>query len=41
MGATVAGIPNQLGAILAKALPWAIITGLLVSAAMLTIYWLS
>lgn len=40
MGATVAGIPNQLGAILAKALPWAIITGLLVSAAMLVIYWL-
>ena len=41
MGATVAGIPNQLGAILAKALPWAVATGLLVSAAMLAIYWLS
>ena len=40
MGATVAGIPDQLGAILAKALPWAIVTGLLVSAAMLAIYWL-
>jgi lactate permease len=38
MGATVAGIPNQLGSILAKALPWAVITGLLVSAAMLVMY---
>ena len=38
MGATVAGIPNRLGDILAKALPWSIITGLLVSAAMLAIY---
>lgn len=35
MGATVTGIPNQLGAILSKAIPWAIGTGLLVSAAML------
>jgi lactate permease len=38
MGATVAGIPNQLGAILSKALPWTIITGVLVAAAMLVIY---
>lgn len=38
MGATVAGIPNRLGEILAKGLPWSLITGLLVSAAMLAIY---
>ena len=40
MGATVAGIPNKLGEILAKALPWALVTGLLVSGAMLILYWL-
>ncbi len=38
MGATVAGIPNRLGDILAKALPWSVITGLLVSVAMLVMY---
>jgi len=38
LGATVAGIPDKLGAILRKAIPWTVITGLLVAVAMLILY---
>jgi lactate permease len=38
LGATVAGIAERLGAILARALPWTLVSGLLVSAATLAIY---
>jgi lactate permease len=38
LGATVAGIPALMGEILAKALPWAIITGLLVAGATMLLY---
>lgn len=40
LGATIAGIPESLGPILAKALPWTIIAGLLISAASIAIHFL-
>ncbi|MDD3824369.1 MAG: L-lactate permease [Anaerolineae bacterium] len=40
MGATIAGIPESLGNILAKALPWTILAGLLISAASVAIHFL-
>lgn len=39
LGATVAGAPDKLGAMLAKGLPWVVITGLLVSGATLLLFW--
>lgn len=41
VGATVAGIPDELGEILRRALPWTVITGLLLSAFTLALYWLA
>lgn len=38
LGATIAGIAGRLGAILAKALPWTLITGLLVSGLTVVLY---
>jgi lactate permease len=38
LGATVAGIPARMGEILSKALPWAIVTGLLVAGATMLLY---
>lgn len=38
MGATVAGEPEKLGVILGRALPWTLVTGLLVSGATVAIY---
>ncbi len=40
LGATVARIPDRLGAILAKALPWTLATGALVSAASIAIFYI-
>lgn len=40
LGATVAGAPDRLGEILGKAIPWALVTGVLVAAATLGLYFL-
>lgn len=40
LGATVAGLSGRIGAVLARALPWTLITGALVSALTLGIYFL-
>jgi lactate permease len=39
LGATVAGIPARMGEILSKALPWAIVTGLLVAGATMLLFY--
>jgi lactate permease len=41
LGATVAGIPDKLGAILGRAIPWALVTGLLVAGATLLLFLVS
>jgi lactate permease len=38
LGSTIAGIPGRLGEILGRALPWVVVTGALVSAAVVGIY---
>lgn len=41
LGATVAGIPGRLGELIGRALPWALITGVLISAGTLIIYFVT
>lgn len=41
LGMTVAGIPERLGELIGRALPWALITGILVSAGTLIIYFVT
>lgn len=40
LGATVAGIPDRLGAILSKGLAWVAITGILISLTTLLLFWI-
>lgn len=40
LGATIAGTPDKLGAILARGLPWVLTAAILVSLATLSLYWL-
>lgn len=41
LGATVAGVPGRLGELIGRALPWALITGVLISAGTLIIYFVT